>query len=472
MNINELIGQSLQDEFLKKHEIVSVLGEGGQGVVCLTTDSSIVIKLSLDLNKNVISKKENEDLYEKLSTEIRHLNKMPFPEGIHIAYPMAVLTDYVGYVMRLMDDMTAFASLMNINNYPETGSYRRRFELLSKVASVLSELHSNGLIYCDLSPNNIFISRDPQNENQNVWLIDADNINISSPKDGKLVYTQRYAAPEIINHKSRCTFSSDTYSYATLAFETLAANHPFDGEILEGTDEGESIGWDATITKSKTPKEVDILYSGTLPWIENPEDKRNHTKNGLPREYFLNAKLFKLFNQTFSEGKESIELRPPMYFWAKAMAEASDTTIACKECLMSHLYDDTRSNCPFCNTEISPILIIQRDEEILFTREINDESIRIPERIFVRFNHKSNSVPFIIINFEKHGKECFCVIKKEDSITTDNYDIFICTTKLQEKLLSTISVSINEYKTIQIIVRNKKSNEEKCFDLKIKGELQ
>ena len=189
MNVNELIGKALQDEYLKEHEIVSILNEGGQGVVYTTKDSKILIKLLLDSTKNVISNKSNPELFERLSNDIKYLNKIPFPENIHIAYPMAVLTDYAGYVMRFLDETDDFRSLMNIYTFPETGSYRRRFEMLSKVASILSELHANGLIYCDLSPNNIFISKNPFNQNQNAWLIDADNIHLSSPNNGKLVYT-------------------------------------------------------------------------------------------------------------------------------------------------------------------------------------------------------------------------------------------------------------------------------------------
>lgn len=472
MNVNELIGKALQDEYLKEHEIVSILNEGGQGAVYTTKDSKILIKLLLDSTKNVISNKSNPELFERLSNDIRYLNKIPFPENIHIAYPMAVLTDYAGYVMRFLDETDDFRSLMNINTFPETGSYRRRFEMLSKVASILSELHANGLIYCDLSPNNIFISKNPFNQNQNAWLIDADNIHLSSPNNGKLVYTQRYAAPEIINQKSKCTFASDSYSFATLAFETLASNHPFDGGIIEGSDKGESVGWDASITKSNTSKDVDALYSGNIPWIEDPEDKRNHTENGLPREFFLNEILFRLFNQTFTDGKESTDSRPPMYFWAKALAEASDTTVSCKECSMSHLYDETRDRCPFCDEELKAILLIKCDDKVVFTREVSDSSIYVPERVFVQFNHKTNSIPFIIINVEKHEKEKYLIIKKEESVTTDNFHIYITTEKHEEELFASVAVSLNHFSAIHIVVRNKKTLEEKIFELSFKGDFQ
>ena len=99
----------------------------------------------------------------------------------------------------------------DFTQYIVSGGLRRRIEAYFKSAVVLSMLHASGLVYCDLSANNLFISTEDTNA---VWLIDADNINFQSytVKNGGY-YTLGYAAPEILWGKGS-TFYSDCYSFA------------------------------------------------------------------------------------------------------------------------------------------------------------------------------------------------------------------------------------------------------------------
>ena len=77
-----------------------------------------------------------------------------------MAVPVAILTEYAGYVMRLMEDMVAFTVLEEgPETYPLTGGHRYRLEMLSKCASILANIHSKGMVYCDISPNNIFVKK-------------------------------------------------------------------------------------------------------------------------------------------------------------------------------------------------------------------------------------------------------------------------------------------------------------------------
>ena len=60
-------------------------------------------------------------------------------------------------------------------HYADTGSTRRRLFALSKCASILARLHSAGLVYGDISPNNVFVG---DGDSREVWLIDADNLQL------------------------------------------------------------------------------------------------------------------------------------------------------------------------------------------------------------------------------------------------------------------------------------------------------
>lgn len=440
MNIEKLLGKKVEDEFLAEHKITGIINKGGQGVVCKTENESIVLKFCFGENENLICKSENPDLYNSKSNEIKAVYLNPFPENLHLAYPIAILRDYVGYVMRLMDGMENCSKLSEINTYPQTGSYRRRFELLSRAACVLSQIHANGMVYCDISPNNMFVTENVKSKNQNMWFIDSDNIHIQSEKNGRLVYTPRYAAPEIIKQQSRCTQASDVYSFAIVAFEALACNHPFEGDMISGGWEKESCAWDETTTKGVPQAGADIgdLYSGDLPWIEDPEDTRNHTTNGLPRQAFLNEELFNLFNKTFNKtGRENPQERPTVYFWAKAFAKAADTTVCCSdpECNMSHVFDEetdlVKNQCPYCDAKLGKILIVKSEDKLVFTREIEKgKTIEIPERVFLPFDMIKNSLPLIEVELED-GR---LLVRKTESSTAEKTDILCDGEKVYNKI--------------------------------------
>ena len=387
------------DSFGTTHKITKDLKSGGQGVVCLTSNPEIVVKFALDPKSQLISREKNKEAFKKNDAGFRAVACKPFPERIHLAYPMARLQDYSGYVMRFMGEMTSFADLVpaeteDIEKMTHDGGHRRRFGLLSKLASLLAKLHGNGMVYCDLSPNNVFVTKDPLFSTQNVWLIDTDNVFIPFDDPDKLVYTPRYAAPELFEGKP-CSTSSDIYSFATLAFESLAALHPFAGDKASNWS-GDDDGWDTGTEKNKEEKQFDIdpRYSGKHPWVEDVEDKSNHTNNGLPRQNFLTDETFALFNMTFSEeGRRNPQTRPTAVLWARAFARSHVSSIRCPECGMSFVYDGSQKRCPWCRKKLPAILLLKDESgKIVFAHELggidkdSGENFSIPEHVFSPFD--------------------------------------------------------------------------------------
>ena len=120
------------------------------------------------------------------------------------------------------DDIPAWLSAMPKNeakkivHYYKTGGLRRRLNALFKCASLLARLHGNGMVYGDISPNNIFISEGL--EDPSVWLIDADNIRFEITAGGSVVYTPKYGAPELVQGKDGGRPASDCHAFAVVAF--------------------------------------------------------------------------------------------------------------------------------------------------------------------------------------------------------------------------------------------------------------
>lgn len=437
MTADNLINKTIQDEYLQDFKLTDKIAEGGQGAVFRTDNKDYVIKIALDQNRKVISKKDNTETYEKYINEYKRVYLNPFPKKIHLVYPVSILNDYAGYVMKMVTGMIPFKSLIDMKTYDNTGGIRRRFDLLSKTASILSDLHGNGLVYCDISDGNIFITENVNGKNQNVWFIDADNVFICNTIDGskgKLVYTSRFAAPEIINRISCCTPYSDSYAFAVLAFESLAQNHPFEGDLLNRNNQETSVGWSQSIKTSATPiTAYDNLYSGKLPWIEDTEDDRNHTTNGIPRSFFLNDELRTLFNKTFGEGRNNIEKRPSIFFWPKAFARARDTTICCSnpECKMTYIYNADSNACPFCDSKNPDMLIIRDGETIVFAHEIlwdkdnsQSEEILIPESVFIPFNNNTQSIPILSVVLSKIDSTKLINLKRTESLSAEKKPLY------------------------------------------------
>ena len=475
MNKAELLGQKFLDNHGYEHTVTKILGEGGQGFVCLTETSGYVLKFVSDENGNLFSEKEHLNTFKYYSAVFKNINHLPIENKDHLAIPVAILTNYAGYVMRLMEDMNVFSILDDgPKSYPETGGHRYRLEILSKCASILSNIHSKGMVYCDISPNNIFITKDNKSKNQNVWFIDTDNLFIPSTNHKpKLVYTPRYAAPELITSKAEgCSQNSDLYSFAIMAYECLSMIHPFAGKAaIEGIgsndDWDNSSGWDKSSSGDNETSDIDPIYSGKYSWINDPEDDSNRSEDGFLKELFLTQELFDLFQQTFSVGRETAELRPTSYYWQKVLAKASDSTLECPKCKMSHIHEIGLKICPYCENEISDIISIKKNDSLIFSRELvwNENSnvsreFAIPERVFIPFDSKFNSLPLLFISANKVDNSFAITIKKsENPYFTDNVSLSISKDDESQTIAGATTVIINKGDSIKFVVKMKNLSE-------------
>ena len=407
------------DEYQNVHIQDKVLGQGGQGVVFRTKDPDLAIKLVTDESGNPVTDGESVERYSKRFKRVRLL---PLPESLNISVPAALLQNNAGYVMQLLsemvpfshfwldgktaekigpDDIPAWLSAMPENeakkivHYYKTGGLRRRLHALYKCASLLARLHGNGMVYGDISPNNIFISEGL--DDSAVWLIDADNIRFESTEDISVVYTPKYGAPELVQGKDVGRPSSDCHAFAVVAFYLLSLIHPFVGKKVDGTDEGD---W---ADEENDGEDIeDKAYAGFFPWVDDQDDDSNSSDSGLPRSLLLTEKLTALFESTFGPGRTSPLIRPTIYHWPEALAQAADMTVTCSGCSMNYYYDfiqlETEDhNCPYCKTQRPQVLILEsyrwngadkplQSPSWRYVREISRGSeLTVPRRVFDEF---------------------------------------------------------------------------------------
>ncbi len=419
---------------LKKLYEIDMLGKGGQGVVYKTKNADSVIKIALNNEQPIKNKKEIKAFHQK----IKKLIYKPLPNEINIAKPLAILQDEAGYVMNLLDGMYPFAELLpqelgkvegdklaipiflknvyqntpnkaiKIAYYLLTGGLRKRLYALSRLAIVLYRLHSRGIVYFDISHNNIFINND---DIPLVYLIDADNIEYESAIKNT-IFTDDFKAVEFINGDANTTYS-DIHSFGVLSYLTLTITHPFKGIALEQASE-----WDSDNSIKKEHCE--------LPWIEDNNDDSNKSKNGLKGHLTITQDLYKLFHQLFEDGKQDKYERPTLPLWIEFLEKAASSTLICHGCGMSY-YDDLFKKCPYCDKEKPKRLIVKsyynkdtQKQKIRwqYIKEIseNTKKIELPSYIFKTFNILDVDDIFLVIKFPNQSRVELSFNKTDEEI--------------------------------------------------------
>ncbi|MBR3922648.1 MAG: serine/threonine protein kinase [Kiritimatiellae bacterium] len=424
------------DQFDNQHFLSDEVARGGQGAVYRTQDADLAIKM-------VFGYEEDPKALERIRNKFMHIRQLPIPKGTPISLPLAILKDAPGYVMRLLNGMVPLAKLQmsgqdkikladeempqwlkgcaddpktndfayELWHYSKTGSTSWRFYSLYKTASVLAQLHQSGLVYGDVSLNNVFIGYRESNRAP-VWLIDADNLRYEMEHGGSTVYTPKLGAPEIVQtdadgHSLDASRPrTDCWAFAVMAFQLLSTMHPFIGRrVLEQEDDS---GWDSDEGSKDESAQIDEqAYAGKLPYIDDPDDDSNsgETILGLPRQIIFNDEVRSLFNETFGPGRTDPWRRPSMIYFAKAFARAHDTMVWCPKCGMSY-YIESMDKCPYCDATAP--LIAKVIGPYGYRYEVASESdepvsIVLPRRLFEPFSLASSDEEFakIAINWNK-----------------------------------------------------------------------
>ncbi|MCP8687137.1 protein kinase domain-containing protein [Marinobacterium sedimentorum] len=329
MDIDNAKKREVKDVFGHAYVLTEKLGEGGQGVVWKTDTPKVLIKGFTN---------KDPDLRKVWVDQISWLMRQDLTD-LHIARPVALLQEpRAGYVMELMDGLIPLTELLEkfveegVEGYLVTGGLSRRLQLLKKLASTLAIMHGRGMLFGDLSPDNIYISSDV--EHAETWLIDCDNISFES-RPCRALYTPDYGAPELVNGKAEFSTLTDIWSFAVIAYRLLTGNHPFKGDMV---NYGE-------------PELEEQALRGELPWIEHAEDRSNACEFGIPLDGVVTGKLRQLFYQCFNAGLSDPLERPSMASWLEALHETSERVVHCQGCTSSYLLNKEIS-CPFCNESL------------------------------------------------------------------------------------------------------------------------
>lgn len=399
----------VRDENKNEYILEKVAGTGGQGAVFFVeNDSKIVIKAITNSDGSIIQNKDRYKTYR--DTVIKVISKANYN---NLASPICMLENpYCGYVMRFMEGMEKIENAMMPGKeklaefYSRTGGIKRRYYVLREIARVLNDLYNNGLVYADISPKNIYISK--KVEDYETWLIDVDNLHYQGDET-MCIGTPMYRAPEVFVGGCN-TLKSDVYSFALLAFELLTLSKPFEGDYEDDTEED-----DWGVDDQESDDFYTKLERGDIPFVGSEKDKRNKQISGIPMDYVLTPEIKALFIKTFEDGRKNPEKRPSMSAWLDALNKACDSIVK-NSCGHYNL----NGTCFLCGKEEKKMAVdcykinyyFQEDESAVQEKEkicairIDDQSkheIRLPNYLFVEepIDKETNYFVSLIKNKQK-----------------------------------------------------------------------
>lgn len=454
------------DTYGRSHVASRVLSSGGQGIVYLTEEPNVLLKLEWNPKTQEIEKDISNN------TKFDNIRILPLLEKTNLTLPQTILKDVVGYTMKMLDGMVSFEEAFSVDVYETTnnvwiesikksnqdigeilekylvtGGMRKRLKAFLNASCILAKIHASGLVYCDISEKNMFVSSDP--DKANVWFIDCDNLNFMKysvkKRDGGL-HSPGFGAPEIYEDKGK-TMYSDAFSFAIALFWILTMTHPFKGAAVEqAIDELDMI--DIT--------EEDYACSGTFAWVCDEEDDSNRGGFVIPYEIVLDKTLFDRFQKTFSEtGRKNRQKRTTMPEWAYVLAKALDHTVRCKYCQMDY-YGNEMSICPWCDTKnkllkVSSFKVFDNKKVFQwdFVHELLETNVYIPIRLLKGFCSNDLDENVLRIAIYKDGIEI--------SDLSNQYDFFAVVEDKEKQIYGSTKFSTTD-KIVLSAINKRNSN--------------
>lgn len=376
------------DETGAMHTLTRRIGVGGQGEVWLTAGGRRIVKL--------LTRRKNAEAMRRQFAFVRRLDL----QKLHVARPIAVLRPpHVGYVAEFLDDMVPIKTLIDaprkdlLQWHIDTGGLRRRLRLLAHAGEALRSLHARGVVYADVSHNNVFVSEPVAA--QEAWLIDLDNLSHDSDPQ-RVIHTPGYGAPELLAGTHGCTSLSDAWAFAVLVWQTLTLTHPLIGDLV---NDGE-------------PELEEEAFAGRLPWVLHSTDDRNVCSTGLPPDLVLASRLVELARKTFELGVTDRLARASVAEWVERLHGAADQTVRCAGC--SGSYFVVEKECPWCDEPrgaVVPLRLERWDPEKGLRRgaiklgqfPLTAEGLELPRRVTEGLSGIAGREPHLSLKMVSRG---------------------------------------------------------------------
>ncbi len=233
---NDVLLHSVEDSF----EIISKIGEGGQGIVSTAADRSLGRIVALKSLHSKLNKKH--DSREHFIAEAKITAQLDYPGivpvyslngdksgGLHLAMKFINGENLADYLERIRKQYKS----EGINKFNESHSLRKRIEIFLRTCDAVSYAHSRNVMHCDLKPENIMLGQHNDSYIMD-WgiarLIDDPAYNPDTwTRPNSISGTPRYLAPEAVEG-IYTDERIDIYALGLILFECVYLKSAYSGK--------------------------------------------------------------------------------------------------------------------------------------------------------------------------------------------------------------------------------------------------
>ncbi len=215
---------------IEHYKIVSILGEGGMGIVYKAFD----LKLERYVAVKILSKEaqNNPQFISRFKREAKNQAKLNHPNIVPV-YGFTEERNMLGIVMEFVEGET----LENIIQKENRLNLKEALQIIKQIIEGAGYAHSKGFVHRDIKPSNIIITPEGVVKIMDFGISKSINESNGITKTGTKIGTILYMSPEQIKAMD-LTNQSDIYSIGITFYEMLAGKTPFDSatefEIMEG----------------------------------------------------------------------------------------------------------------------------------------------------------------------------------------------------------------------------------------------
>ncbi len=202
------------DQLTNRYKVLSTLGEGGMGVVFLVEDTTTSRQVALKVLSKIAG--DPQEALLRFKQEFRTMTRLRHPNTVEV-YDYGQLSD--GTPFFTMEVVPGHGLDERLPISPD--EFR---SVALQLVRALGYIHRQGLVHCDIKPENIRLTPDGV-----VKLMDFGLMVDAGTSGGTIRGTIAYMAPEVAR-RGKIDARADLYSLGALAFHLLAGVAPFPGE--------------------------------------------------------------------------------------------------------------------------------------------------------------------------------------------------------------------------------------------------
>ena len=263
---SEPLPQGLRIRYIGDYELLSVLGQGGMGVVYKARQISLNRPVALKMIRN--SEFASEDQIQRFQNEAEAVALFDHP-GIVPIYEVGLHGDQRYFSMKLIDGE-------GLDKRLKSGPLKARVaaELVAEVAEAIHHAHQRGLLHRDLKPANILIDAEGHPHVTDFGLSKRMEQESSLTMSGEIMGTPSYMAPEqALGRNSQVTTASDVYGLGGILYAAITGRDPFQGDsLIETLHKVRASAPDKPTTiNKKIPRDLEVIC---LKCLEKDQKRR------------------------------------------------------------------------------------------------------------------------------------------------------------------------------------------------------